>query len=104
MIIYAATTDTARCALAYHRAGLAILPLRTDGSKASLIKWASDGWKRPTWEELAPYFKAVLAGRQPPKSDYEQIDDLFDAKYGATPNRRPRGCTAGNPDRCPANK
>jgi putative DNA primase/helicase len=49
-------TLTAACAHEYHRAGLAVVPLRTDGSKAPLVQWARATWRKPSWEELAPYF------------------------------------------------
>jgi putative DNA primase/helicase len=54
------TTDpqnpTAAIALAYHRAGLAILPLKTDGSRKPLIKWAAAGWQRSEWEDIAAWW------------------------------------------------
>lgn len=72
MSIYAApTNETAAIALHYHRAGLAVLPLRLDGTKAPLIRWAADGWRRYEWAELAPYFNrphpcgiGVICGRR----------------------------------------
>lgn len=68
MSIYAPTADIAHC---YHEAGLAVIPLRLDGTKAPSVKWAAEGWRRSSWEELAPWFDrpapcgiGVICGRR----------------------------------------
>jgi putative DNA primase/helicase len=51
MSIYAPQTDTAIIAHFYHRAGLCVIPIQTNGTRIPLLKW-----KRWEWEQLAPYF------------------------------------------------
>ena len=81
MSIYATEprNPTARIAFWYYEAGLAIIPLRLDGTKAPLVKWASEGWRRPTWEDLAAYFNrpapcgiGILTGNR--NLGYEVLD------------------------------
>jgi putative DNA primase/helicase len=84
MTIYTPTADIAH---EYHKAGLAILPLRTDGSKAPLVKWSQSSWHRHAWEELAPYWErhnpcgiGILTGNR--NVGYEVLD--FDCHHAVS--------------------
>lgn len=45
--------EVARC---YVRAGLSVIPVRADGSKAAAVRWAEFQERRPTDGELAEWF------------------------------------------------
>ena len=42
-------------AMAYHRAGLSVIPIKKD-SKESLIKWAEYQYRKPTEQEIIAWF------------------------------------------------
>ena len=51
-----AAGDLLETARAYVRAGLSVLPVRADGSKAAAVKWAELQERFPTPDELAAWF------------------------------------------------